>query len=220
MTFILNFHGIGHARRPYEEGEEPYWVSEDQFRGFLDIAEASGTPFAVTFDDGNDSDHEIAVPELRARSLEATFFVLAGKLDQPGYLTSAQVRQIDADPSFEIGSHGMDHRPWPDLSAQELLRETQMSQAILSELCGRPVQKAGLPFGRYNGQVLSRLEAQGYRTIYSSDGSPRLTGANPIPRFSLRRDTAIEEFAAMLGRANSLAGRLKREAAARLKSLG
>lgn len=218
MPMILNFHGIGQARRPFEEGEEPYWVSEPQFRAFLDLAESSRSDVGITFDDGNESDFSLAVPELRSRGMRATFFVLAGKIDQPGYLTADQVKQIDADPLFSVGSHGMDHRPWPTLDAEALLRETALSQEILSGICGRKIEEVGLPFGRYNRRTLARLSAQGYVHVYSSDGTPRLRSTNPIPRLSVRRDTDMKALAGVVTGGASWVGRLKREITATTKA--
>jgi peptidoglycan/xylan/chitin deacetylase (PgdA/CDA1 family) len=218
MHLILNFHGLGEAVRPYEEGEEPYWLPAAQFKAVLDLAASSPEGVGITFDDGNDSDFTVALPELRARSTRATFFVLAGKIDQPGYLTSDQVRAIDADPLFSIGSHGMDHRPWPILDDEELLRETAVSQDLLSAICGRRIEQVGLPFGRYDRRTLRRLAAQGYTHIYSSDGSPRLLACNPIPRLSVRKDTDMKALAAMIAGGRSWLGRFKRELTATIKA--
>lgn len=219
MSFVLNFHGIGTVKRPFEDGEEPYWVDAEMFSASLDIAQASTVPVEITFDDGNDSDYLVAIPELRKRRLGATFLVLAGKLDRPGYLTSDQVREIDADPAFVIGSHGMDHQPWPLLDDDELLRETACSQDILQDLCNRRIEAAGLPFGRYDRRVMRRLAQQGYTTVYSSDGSPRLGSGAPIPRFSIRKDTDLSELASRIAASRALASRLRRELTSRLKSL-
>jgi peptidoglycan/xylan/chitin deacetylase (PgdA/CDA1 family) len=218
MHLILNFHGLGQAPRPFEDGEEPYWVSVLQFRAILDLAETSRTDVDITFDDGNESDFSLAVPELRSRGKRATFFVLAGKIDQPGYLTADQIRQIDADPLFTIGSHGMDHRPWPTLDGEALLRETAQSQEILSGICGRKIEEVGLPFGRYNRRTLVRLSDQGYVHVYSSDGTPRLRATNPIPRWSVRKDTDLKALTDVVASGTSWMGRLKREIAATTKA--
>jgi len=191
MPFILNFHGIGAATtRDYEEGERPYWISVERFRMLLDTFAApirSGR-MVLTFDDGNASDAEIAAPELIERGVSAMIFVLAGKLDRPGYLSSEQVRELDAK-GFTIGSHGLDHRPWPSLGDDDLRAETAESRAILERILARPVTSAALPFGRYDGRVLRALRAADYKMVYSSDGAQRLTSASPIPRFSVRDDT-------------------------------
>jgi len=218
MTFVLNFHGIGSAKRPYEEGEEPYWIDEAKFVDILDLAQSGQVPFAITFDDGNDSDYLIAMEELRRRGLPSAFFILAGKLDQVGYLSCDHVVQIDRDPLFTVGSHGMDHQPWPDISDQELIRETEESQKILSAICQRKIYDVGLPFGRYDRRTLQQLRSCDYRRIYSSDGGVRLSGANPVPRFSVRKDTDLHMLAEMMKTCESVMSRVKSEAKSVIKS--
>ncbi len=219
MTFLLNFHGIGEAARPYESGEKPYWIDTDRFAAILDSVQASDQPVGITFDDGNASDYMIAAPALRERGCKAMFFVLAGKLDEPGYLTTQQVRELDADPLFTIGSHGMLHLPWPDCSVEELEQEVGSAQTILSQICDRPIAEVGLPFGRYDGRVLRKLRACGFSAIYSSDGCERLTARDPIPRFSVRSDTPIASLEAMIFQEASFTQRAKCELRALIKSM-
>ena len=219
MTFIINFHGIGEAKRPYEEGEKPYWISVDSFRAILDLAAAQDMPIGLSFDDGNDSDYLYAVPELQKRGLSADFFVLAGKIDKTGYLSAQQIAAIDNDPLFAIGSHGMDHQPWPLQDDAALMREIAQSQAILSQICGRSIESAGLPFGRYDRRVMAALKKSGYKIVYSSDGGPRLRRAMPIPRFSVRNDTKIEALAQMISKWQSMAQVIKTEMRVSLKAL-
>ncbi|MFZ0376580.1 MAG: polysaccharide deacetylase family protein, partial [Solirubrobacteraceae bacterium] len=75
----LTFHGIGRPERPLGRGEGDVWVSEARFLSLLDVA-ASRDDVRITFDDGNASDIEIALPALRERELSATFFVVADRL--------------------------------------------------------------------------------------------------------------------------------------------
>jgi len=219
MSFVLNFHGIGEAKRAYEDGEEPYWIADDQYRAALDIVEAASEPVSITFDDGNDSDYLLGVPELQMRGLEATFFVLAGKIGRTGYLTREMVAQIDADRLFSIGSHGMDHRAWPDLDDDELQGEIAGAQSLLGEICGRLVTDAGLPFGRYDRRVMGLLKKSGHSCIYSSDGMPRLRHTNPIPRYSIRKDTDMRSLAEMIANQGSIMARAKSELRSTLKAL-
>ena len=65
-------------------------------------------PIEITFDDGNASDVEVALPALRERGLAATFFVCAGRIGEPGYLDADQLREL-ADAGMSVGSHGWDH---------------------------------------------------------------------------------------------------------------
>ncbi len=218
-SFILNFHGIGNAPRPYEPGERPYWLDPDELSRVLDFVQArSGTAeILLTVDDGNSSDHEILAPELQKRSLSATFFVLAGKLDRAGYLRRSQVRDL-AQRGFEIGSHGLDHVSWVMADDVSLACELRESKRIIEAAIGRPVTSAAAPFGRYDRRVLRALAEAGYRRVFSSDGGPRLTEAWPTPRQTLRSGIDIGTLARQIGRW-SLYHRARTELRVVMKSL-
>jgi peptidoglycan/xylan/chitin deacetylase (PgdA/CDA1 family) len=218
QPFILNFHGIGDASRPYEPGERPYWLSRDELVLVLDLvqAELDAADIVLTVDDGNSSDHEILAPELRRRGMAATFFVLAGKLDQPGYLRRSQVRDL-AEGGFEIGSHGLHHIDWVSSDDGSLASEVGESKQIIEAVTGRPVTAAAAPFGLYDRRVLRALAKSGYRQVFSSDGGPRLTAAWPTPRHTLRSGVAIEALARQIGR-RSLHHRARTELRVLVKS--
>ena len=219
MSLVLNFHGIGEASRDFEQGEQPYWLEIGSFTRILDViakAQCRGQVM-ITFDDGNASDFLIAAPELRKRGLQAHFFVLAGKLGEPGYLAAENVAALDSNPDFTIGSHGMMHRPWPECPDDELEWEVSEAKAILSEVCSRPITDVGLPFGRYNRRVLRKLGHHGHTKIYSSDGMPRLTKYGPIPRFSLRNDMPMSKLLRKISHPVPFANRVENELRALVK---
>lgn len=112
----------------------------------------------------------------------------------------------------------MDHQPWPELDDAALMREITQSKAILSEICGRTIDSAGLPFGRYDRRIITALKKAGYKIIYSSDGGPRLRRAMPIPRFSVRNDMALHRLADIMLTCHSFGRRAKNEAKNMLKS--
>lgn len=194
-VFIINFHGIGAASRPYETGEQPFWISRQEFLTVLDLvqAESPAVDFRLTFDDGNTSDYEIAAPELKRRGLAASFFVLAGKFQQRGYLTQQQTRELVSE-GFQIGSHGLNHIDWTGAEDRELAEEVSGSKSILEDVIGGPVVSAAIPFGLYDRRVLLALRRAGYRDVYSSDGGARLSKAWPTPRFSLRSGFDVERL--------------------------
>lgn len=195
----LNFHGIGMPQRDLEDGEAPYWLSERQFADILDRVAAAPNPsgFVLTFDDGNLSDYEIALPALRERDLSATFFVLTGRLGQPGSLTHDHVTALVAG-GMGIGSHGVAHVAWSGLDAAALDRELSQSRRALEDICGHPVTKAGIPFGQYNARVLRALRQKGYEMAFSSDMGQMGDDAFLRPRTSLRGDMVQAEVEAIL----------------------
>ena len=185
----LNFHGIGASNRALEPGEAPYWLSPDQFERVLDQVAAAPDPsvFVLTFDDGNLSDHDIALPALAARGLQARFFVLTGRIGQPGSLDSHRIQALQ-QAGMKIGSHGIGHVMWPMLDNAALAQELRSSRARLEDICGCPVTEAGIPFGHYDARVLRALRAAGYTAAWSSDGGRLHLDAFLRPRTSLRGD--------------------------------
>ncbi len=163
----LSFHGIGTPPRPLDPGEDRVWLEPDRFEAVLD-AVAGRDDVRLTFDDGNASDVEHALPGLRRRGLTATFFVVAGRLGAPGFLDEAGVREL-AGAGMGIGSHGMRHRPWRRLDDRALSEELVDARTVLERVMGRPVTEASCPFGSYDRRVLRGLRRHGYRRAYTSD---------------------------------------------------
>jgi peptidoglycan/xylan/chitin deacetylase (PgdA/CDA1 family) len=91
--------------------------------------------FVLSFDDGTADHCEIVLPLLRERGWTASFFVPTSKLNRPGYLTDAQVREL-ARAGHCIGCHSHDHRRL-DLATDDQMREQiSRSQQIIGNLIG------------------------------------------------------------------------------------
>lgn len=195
----LNFHGIGEPTRTLEPNEAPYWLTIAQFANILDRVAASPNPhsYILTFDDGNLSDYDIALPALTSRGLSGVVFVLTGRIGQLGSLNADQIRAL-AKAGVTIGSHGITHRPWSELEGVALDTELAGSRRWLEEICGHPVKLAGIPFGRYDARILRGLRRAGYQGAYSSDGGTMSRNAYLRPRTSLRTDMTPTDIDALL----------------------
>jgi peptidoglycan/xylan/chitin deacetylase (PgdA/CDA1 family) len=182
----LLFHGIGTPGRDLEPGEAHYWIPVERFEAILDQVQALPHPHRIhiSFDDGNASDHDIALPALQARGLRADFFVLSGRIDQPGSLSAGQIRAL-AGAGMGVGSHGIAHVNWSRLPAAALVQELATSRHDIAAILGRPVDVAGIPFGAWNGRVLRALSEAGYRIAYSSDRGMMNPDAFLRPRTSV-----------------------------------
>ncbi len=168
MTVNLALHGIGRPARQLDPGEDERWVTVEQFEQVLEAIQDKAYVH-LTFDDGNESDVEIALPRLVDRGLTAEFFPLAGRLGQRGYLDCAGLREL-ARAGMEIGSHGWEPRDWRRLDDRHARRELTDAPKLLGDLCGRPVRRYSLPFGAYDKKVLTRLRQAGATRVYTSDG--------------------------------------------------
>ncbi|HET6953723.1 MAG TPA: polysaccharide deacetylase family protein [Acidimicrobiales bacterium] len=178
------FHGIGIPGRALEPGEDAYWVTEDAFGDILDLL-AAHPEVRISFDDGNASDVAIGLPALLARGLRASFFLLAGRVDQPGSVGAAGVRAL-VEAGMAVGSHGMDHRPWAGLTGPDRDVELRVARERLSACAGVPVDTAACPLGRYDRAVLADLRSLGYRTVYTSDRRRSRAGDWLQHRYSVR----------------------------------
>ena len=180
----LTFHGVGRPERALEPGEELVWVSRQQFLALLDAAQHRHD-VRITFDDGNASDIEMALPALRERGLSATFFVVAGRLGTPAFLDEDGVLAL-AEAGMRIGCHGMHHRPWRGLGRNACMQELIEARTILERVVQRAVTHAACPFGSYDRRVLRALQGSGYRYVYTSDRGSARPDAFIQPRNSVR----------------------------------
>lgn len=196
MNLNLCFHGIGTCTREREPGEARYWVEHDVFRGILDLVPSSSS-VSLSFDDGNASDVEVALPELTGRGLTATFFALAGRLEDRESLQAADLRDLRAA-GMTIGTHGWSHVPWRGLGVEEQRREFVDARAVLAEASGGEIDEAALPLGRYDRKTLHQLRRVGYRAVYTSDRFPARRNARLRARYSVMRDDTVASIGALL----------------------
>jgi peptidoglycan/xylan/chitin deacetylase (PgdA/CDA1 family) len=193
---FLNFHGIGPIPRPLDPGERNCWLEYEHFAAVLDLVQ--GQPHVrLTFDDGNTSDVDCALPALRRRNLKAAFFVCSGRVDRPTFLHREQILTLKAE-GMDIGSHGFAHVSWRHLPPVQFRQETQDSRNLLEQICNASVDTAACPFGSYDRHVLAGLRRAGYRRVFTSDGGRATEGQWLCARTTITRSTRLDEIAALV----------------------
>lgn len=165
---ILTFHGVGEIPGHVEGSERGVWVERDLFESILDDVR-DRDEVAITFDDGNRSDVDVAMPALAERGMSATFFVLADRLGAPGYLGADDLAELRAA-GMSIGCHGSAHLLWRSLDSDALRRDVAGGRSELERALGRDVTEASCPFGGYDRRVLRELRRLGFTRVYTSDG--------------------------------------------------
>ena len=193
---ILNFHGVGPLLREVDPGERDCWLDTEQFEEILDHVRGDAR-VALTFDDGNSSDHDIVLPALKRRGLKAMFFICSGRLDTPTFLSTAQVREMRTA-GMEIGSHGVAHVPWRHLDRRLLENELEVSRRSLTAACASPIVTAACPFGSYDSRVLKALRGAGYRVVMTSDGGPCSPRRTLLSRNTVRRSFTLADVDRLL----------------------
>jgi peptidoglycan/xylan/chitin deacetylase (PgdA/CDA1 family) len=196
----LTFHGVGNPGRELEPNEHAVWIKREMFTAILDTA-IDRNDVVLTFDDGNDSDVEYALPALLERGLRATFFIVAERVGERGFLDRNALREL-ASAGMLIGSHGLRHRPWRRLSDDERYEEFVEARRFLELLVGRPVIDAACPYGAYDRRTLAGLRREGYRRVFTSDGGcadrtawlqPRNSLVNGVSEDCIERIAAAEQ---------------------------
>ena len=205
----LTMHGIGPPTRELDPGEREVWISVEEFEQLLD-AIAGRSDVQLTFDDGNLSDVEIALPMLLERGLCARFFVLAGRLGELGRLDRGHVRAL-ADAGMSIGSHGWAHRDWRGIDSHHAVVEFEAAPRLLSELVDHPVSDVAVPFGSYDRTVLRRLRAADVRRVYTSDGGRVRPDRWLQGRTSLRAGCDLDSIRALILRGERPVPRARRK---------
>ena len=168
IVINLCFHGIGEPGRPLEPDEDQYWIESAQFDELLAVIR-NDPRMRITFDDGNASDAAYALPSLARHGLLGAFFVVAGRLDQPGSLSRAEVRELDSGRYVRrLARSG--HRPWRSVSDEDLEAEVGEAAQIIGATIGHPVREVACPFGSYDRRVLTAIRRHSFDRVYTVDG--------------------------------------------------
>jgi len=154
-----------------DKGYQP--VSPNQVASFLDDAGGlPGKPVLITFDDGYSDNYTAAFPILREFSYSAVIFLPTGLMENSGYLTWSQIREMN-DAGIAFGNH-----TWSHYSAGGA-REKVMGEIVTAD---EQLTQKGLnnpkvfayPYGSVNGNVEKDLEGWGYKMAFTTHSGATL----------------------------------------------
>ena len=210
---ILMYHGVHedassdgrfdpvYSVRPADFAAQLAWLAARGYRSVLlrDLAhvEPGERVVAITFDDGDASNLSVAAPMLEAHGYTAEIFVTSDFVDQPGMLSSADLREL-ARRGFSIQSHGRTHRYLAALTPDELHEELVSSLSALSHRAGTVVDAIAFPGGRGGERELATARALGYRHVLGSVPGPNAQRTGILERIAITRDLSLERFAALV----------------------
>jgi len=182
MTEILTYHNISDmamdrwATSPSFFKSEMEWLAKWGYRGislkkFYENIEQEKT-VVLTFDDGYKDFIDVAMPILDELNFSATVFIvfeLIGNISQwrtedlrPPLLSWNDIYKI-IHKGCEIGSHGLYHRDFFQLSEEELEHEIAGSKKLIEEELEMPIISFSYPWDRCNEQILDIVKRAGYK---------------------------------------------------------
>lgn len=135
-------------------------------------------PVVITFDDGFQDCMDFAVPTLVDNHFTATFYVVAGLIDQTSrwlakkrgielpMMSWSSIQELEAA-GLSCGAHGMSHVNLATIGVATCREELQQSRAVLEEGLGHEVLDLAYPYGGYDETVRAVAVESGYRTACS-----------------------------------------------------
>lgn len=214
MLPILMYHGLHRDTASRGRFDPVYSVHPEMFARQLDwlvqarrhsvlldeaVSDGDGDRVVISFDDGDVSNVEVALPLLVERGLRAEFFVTTDFIGQAGMLAPDDIRRIAAA-GMGIGSHGRTHAFLADLDTADLMAELDDSRCRLQAICGRPIESLALPGGRGGERELLAAQRLGYRHLLGSVPGPNHRPRHDawLQRLPVTRQLSLDDFAALV----------------------
>ena len=157
-------------------------------------------PIIISVDDGYVDDVTRILPALKRFHMVATFFVITGRMTEPGFLNADQIRELD-HAGMDVGDHSAHHVDLRLLTPTELRVETAGSRSVLEHVLGHPVYFFAYPFGYYNDAVVAAVKAAGYSMAFTTAGGDTESTSAPLlmPRLHVGRAETPSGLVSELG---------------------
>ncbi|MEO7561277.1 MAG: polysaccharide deacetylase family protein, partial [Ferruginibacter sp.] len=149
---------------------------------------AFGTPLPeksmmLTFDDTDDDQYFIALPEMKKYGFKGVFFIMTVSINRPGYMTREQIKQF-SDEGNIIAAHTWDHHNVKKYANEEDWI-TQLDKPVkqLEDITGKRPDYFAYPFGLWNIEAIGQLKKRGFKAAYIL--ATKRDPENPL--FTIRR---------------------------------
>ncbi len=158
--------------------------------------EGAETVVSLEFDDGRDSQYQVR-DLLLSYGMRATFFINSNLLGRKGYMTLAQVHDLQSD-GHEIGGHTLDHANLATVSVAEAQRQVCDDRAALIAH-GFRVMNFAYPYSAYNETIKSIVAGCGYPTArrvgdLSCASCPRAETIPPADPYAIRTRESVRDY--------------------------
>ena len=173
----------------------------------------------LTFDDGHKDNLTFAYPILKEFNAVATFFIISDYVGKTGWLDNFGILHNEKSNNFQrwellnweeiksmkdhffIQVHGRTHRQMDKLSLKELDDELQISRVKINSELNINALVFCYPFGRYNDQVVTRTNENGYIGACSTNQGiniPQETNLWKLKRNEVGRGISKNQFRLLL----------------------
>jgi peptidoglycan/xylan/chitin deacetylase (PgdA/CDA1 family) len=153
----------------------------------------------ITFDDGWLDGVTQALPLLQRLGFAATYFVIGGRIDRPGFLGASDLRELVAA-GMEIGDHTFDHVSLPRLDPARQRYEIAAASQRIAQVVGQAPVTFSYPAGRWSPALEELLAQQGFGLAVTTEEGTGSTWPNRfvVPRQRVSPSTSPGSLLARL----------------------
>lgn len=145
--------------------------------------------FVITFDDGHVDGYTKAWPILKKLGYNATFYMITGRTDRSGYLSSEQLKEL-TDQGNDIGDHTVGHL---DLRYGNLDYQIDKAAVAIARITGKWPTTLAYPAGEYNmssERAVERCEPLTMAVTTNPGARETWGGRYAVPRVRVTPDTS------------------------------
>ncbi len=120
----------------------------------------------LTIDDGFLSFYENAWPILKTKKIPFILFVSTREVGAPGYMSWAQIKEINKEDFVEIGNHSHTHEYLVDENNETIKKDIEKSINIFRENLGKNSIFFSYPFGEYSVDFKKIIKELGFKYAF------------------------------------------------------
>jgi peptidoglycan/xylan/chitin deacetylase (PgdA/CDA1 family) len=183
---ILCYHHIREAKPGQSETMKSYSVSPAAFAEQMKTLHDSGfqtvlpdqlyeylihdgpmpaKPVMLTFDDTDEEQYSIAVPEMNKYGFKGVYFIMTISINRPRYMSKAQIKNL-SDSGHAIESHTWDHHMVTKYSPADWDIQLSKPEKTLTDITGKLPKYFAYPFGLWNQAAIPELKNHHYKMAF------------------------------------------------------
>lgn len=122
----------------------------------------------VTMDDGYDDNFTYAFQILKKYSIAGNFMISTGLVENKGYVTWGQLREINGNPHMYIYNHTWSHAFLGGVSKEKIEYEIATANIQIENNLGKKVKIFTYPYGSFDQIVINVLRKHGFIGAFST----------------------------------------------------
>lgn len=142
--------------------------AEDLVYALINHQKLGGKSIVITLDDGSDDAYLYAYPIARKYNLVLNLMIITGLLENPGYLTWGQLKEMVSSGLITAYNHSWSHNYLTKSSREKIVSEISTSKQQIEENLGKKSNIFVYPYGVSNNEVTEVLKQEGYLGAFTT----------------------------------------------------